>query len=357
MTTLYDWYRANHRRLPWRDTRDPYRVWVSEVMLQQTRVETVLGYYDRFVARYPDVATLAAAPLEEVLKVWEGLGYYARCRNLHRAAGIVVSRHGGSFPRSPEALASLPGVGRSTAGAIASIAFGVPAPVLDANVRRVLARLLDLRSDLSSPRNLGRLWKTASDLVLRAPDPGLHNQALMECGAMICTPDDPHCPDCPLNGRCRSRRRGTVDRIPAKRPPRVRPHLDIAVGVIVRPGGEVFVQRRPEHKMLGGLWEFPGGKVEPGESPEAAVRREVREELGVEVSVDREVTTVHHEYTHLRVTLHAFLCRIAQGEPSPCEAAAWTWTSVHDLSRYPFPRANQKVIAALAGLLPSPRDG
>ncbi len=248
-------------------------------------------------------------------------------------------------------------MGRSTAGAIASIAFGIPAPVLDGNVRRVLARLLDVRSDLSSPRTLARLWKMASDLVLRAPDPGLHNQALMECGAMICTPDNPRCPECPLNGRCRARRRGTVDRIPARRPPRVRPHLDIAVGVIVRPGGEVFIQRRPEHKMLGGLWEFPGGKVEPGESPEAAVRREVREELGVEVSVDRPVVTVRHEYTHLRVTLHAFLCRVTRGEPSPCDAAAWTWTPFHDLSRYPFPRANQKVIAALSGLLPSAPGG
>lgn len=350
MQALHDWFRENHRRLPWRDTRDPYRVWVSEVMLQQTRVETVLAYYDHFVARYPDVTTLAAAPLEEVLKVWEGLGYYARCRNLHRAAGIVATRHGGSLPRSPEALASLPGVGRSTAGAIASIAFGIPAPVLDGNVKRVIARLLDLRTDLSSPRNLARLWKTASDLVLRAADPGLHNQALMECGAMICTPDAPHCAECPLNGRCRARRRGTVDRIPARRPPRVRPHLDIAVGVIVRDGGEVFIQRRPEHKMLGGLWEFPGGKVEPGESPEAAAHREVREELGVEVSVDRKVTTVRHEYTHLRVTLHAFLCRVVQGEPSPCDAEAWTWTPLDDLARYPFPRVNQKVIAALAGL-------
>ncbi len=352
MQALYDWYRANHRRLPWRDTHDPYRVWVSEVMLQQTRVETVLAYYERFIARYPEPASLAAAPLEEVLKAWEGLGYYARCRNLHRAARLLVTHYGGALPRTVESLMALPGVGRSTAGAIASIAFGVRAPVLDGNVRRVLARLMDVRSDLSASQTLRRLWQAATDLVLRAPDPGLHNQALMECGAMICAPNDPRCPDCPLSGRCRARTRASADRIPARKPPRLRPHVVIAVGVIMREDGQVFIQRRPEHKMLGGLWEFPGGKMEPGESPEHAVQREVLEELGVEVTVVREVATVRHDYTHLRVTLHAFLCRAGRGEPSPRDASEWTWTPLDQIARYPFPRANHKVIEALRILAP-----
>lgn len=351
MQALYDWYRANHRRLPWRETRDPYRIWVSEVMLQQTRVETVIPYYAKFIARYPDVASLAAAPLEEVLKVWEGLGYYARCRNLHRAARVIVQQHHGVIPASPEALASLPGIGRSTANAIASLSWGFPAPVLDANVRRVLARLLDLRGDITSRRNLERLWEEATALVHHAPDPSLHNQALMECGAMICSPKDPHCPECPLNGRCRSHRRKTVAQVPARRTPRVRPHLDIAVGIIVRADGQVFLQKRPEFKMLGGLWEFPGGKVEPGETFEEAVRREIREELGVEVAVDREVAVVRHDYTHLKVTLHAYLCRITHGDPAPRVATDWTWTPFHDLRRYPLPRATLKAIEAASPLL------
>jgi len=317
-------------------------------MLQQTRVETVLPYYERFLARFPDLRSFAAASLQEALLVWEGLGYYARCRNLHRAARIVAAApHHGMIPATAEALRRLPGLGRSSAGAIASIAFGEAAPVLDANVKRVLARLYDERGGIADPKTLGRLWRIATRLVQTAPDPGLHNQALMELGAMHCTPDDPHCEECPLNGRCKSRRRGTTDRIPRRAPPRVRPHLDIAVGVIVRDGPSVFIQRRPDQKMLGGLWEFPGGKVEPGETPEQALHRELREELDVEVSGVRELTTVRHEYTHLKVTLHVFLCELGLQEPKPLAAKESCWTPIRALREFPFPRANRKVIEVL----------
>jgi A/G-specific adenine glycosylase len=264
---LLRWYDTARRDLPWRRTRDPYLIWIAEVMLVQTQVDTAIPYYNRFIARFPDVRSLAAASLDAVLKSWEGLGYYARARNLHAAAAIVVDRHGGRLPDDAAELQALPGIGPYMAAAIQSIAFGYPALALDGNVRRVLSRLYDL------PDPKPAALRQHGDAMVQER-PGDVNQALMDLGSAICTPRSPRCADCPLETLCLARQRGTVAERPGRRPAKRRPHYDIAVGVVWR-GDEILIAKRKPEGLLGGLWEFPGGKPEPGESLEAAVVREV----------------------------------------------------------------------------------
>jgi A/G-specific adenine glycosylase len=322
---LLRWYRKNRRPLPWRRSKDPYRVWVSEIMLQQTQVAAVIPYYERFLRRFPTVRALARAPLQEVLKMWEGLGYYARARNLHRAARTIRK-----WPRTAQAWRLLPGVGPYTAAAIASICFGEPVPVWDGNVRRVLCRLL------------GRESTMPSDWIPRET-PGDFNQALMELGQRICTPRRPDCPSCPLRRRCLARRRNMVDRLPPPNPSRRVPRLVIGLG-IVRRNGRVLIGRRPESKMLGGLWEFPGGKRRPREPVPDCVRREVREETGFGVDVGPRLALVDHRYSHLEVRLHAYDCRVRSGA---LRDRRFRWVRRSDLARYPFPAANLRILEAI----------
>ena len=344
---LSPWYLRHHRSLPWRRTTDPYRIWVSEIMLQQTRVDVVVPYYERFLAAFPDLAALAAADESRVLKLWEGLGYYARCRNLHRAAETIVSEHGGRFPETFEEVVGLPGIGRSTAGAILSFAWGMPLPILDGNVRRVLVRLSGEREDPRRGPAERRLWSLAATLVREAPDPGLHNQALMELGATICLPRHPVCHRCPVAASCAARAAGTEEQLPVRTPRRPLPHFDIAAVVLTNDAGEIFIQRRPPEGLLGGLWEFPGGKREAGESQEDAARRELTEELGVVVELGERVATVEHAYSHFRITLHAFHGWIVSGTPRPTAATDWSWVPRGDLDGYAFPAANRRVLEAL----------
>ena len=345
---LSRWYLEDHRDLPWRSTSDPYRIWVSEIMLQQPRVDVVVPYYERFLAAYPDVAALAAADEERVLKLWEGLGYYARCRNLHRAAQLIVAEHGGRFPERVEEVLALPGVGRSTAGAILSFAHGARLPILDGNVRRVLVRLTDEHADPRKGPAQRRLWAHAEACVDRAPDPGIHNQALMELGATICLPRNPACHRCPVAAACRARAAGTAEDLPVRTPKRPLPHFDIAAVVLENDDGDIYIQRRPLEGLLGGLWEFPGGKGEPGEGMEDAARRELREELGVEVDLGAPITTVDHAYSHFKITLHAYRGRIRRGTPRPTAATDWAWVPRSRLDDYAFPAANKRVLEALA---------
>ncbi|MEJ5359970.1 MAG: A/G-specific adenine glycosylase [Desulfobacterales bacterium] len=342
---LLAWYDRRRRHLPWRRTGDPYRIWVSEVMLQQTRVETVIAYYARFLRRYPTIARLAEAAPEEVLKAWEGLGYYARARNLHRAARILRERHGGSFPADPESFRALPGVGDYTAAAVYSIAFGRPLAVVDGNVRRVLARVLALPLPVDSAPGARRLRETA-DRLLSPRRPGDFNQAVMELGALVCTPRRPGCPGCPILDHCRAGRRGEASVYPRKRPSHPLPTVPVAVGVVFK-NGRVLVTRRPEEGLLGGLWEFPGGKIEPGEDPREACRREIAEETGLAVEVGEPLALIRHAYSHFRVELHAFRCRYLGGRVRRKRALAHRWLPPARLGELAFPRANQRLLPLL----------
>ena len=355
---LLTWWDANRADLPWRRTDDPYAIWIAEVMLQQTQIATVVPYYERWLARFPTVQTLAAAPLDDVLKAWEGLGYYSRARNLHASAQRIVAEHGGRLPNTLVELLKLPGVGRYTAGAVASIAYGVRAPVLDGNVIRVLSRVFDVADDVTQPATRERLWQLADDLV-PAARPGDFNQALMELGQTICVPQAPRCLICPLAAICLARQRGTQLERPV-RPPRKRtPHYDVVAAVIWRdggptPGGQFLIAQRPHAGLLGGLWEFPGGKVEPGETLPDALRREIGEELAIEVTPGDFLVEVAHAYTHFRITLRAFHAAYLGGEPQHPGVADHAWVTLDEVERYAFAVTDRKIIAALRRLLSTP---
>lgn len=336
---LLAWYDAARRDLPWRGEADPYRVWLSEVMLQQTRVETVRPYYARWVERFPTVQALAEAPLEEVLKAWEGLGYYSRARNFHAAVREVAARHGGRVPDDAAALRALPGVGRYTAGAVASIAFGREEPVVDGNVRRVLARLADDPAPAEES-----LWATAAELV-RGPRPGELNQALMELGATLCTPRHPRCGACPVAAHCAARAAGTQHARPAPKKAGPLPHEDTAVPIVAR-GGAVLLVRRPLDARLGGLWSFPTTVRRRGEALAAAAERGMREALGMEVRAGEEIGAVGHVFTHVRATYRALPCAAAPDvEPRPVAYLAAEWVPWERVGERALPVAQRKLAA------------
>jgi A/G-specific adenine glycosylase len=351
------WHEAEQRSLPWRmapaGQRDPYTVWVSEIMAQQTRLETVVDYFQRWMERFPTLALLAAADQQEVLKVWEGLGYYARARNLHRAAQAVMAQHGGVVPDDRKLLLQLPGIGAYTVGAILSLAYGRREPLLDGNVKRVLSRLADIAQPIDERATLALLWTLARAVVEAAPAgaAGTVNEALMELGALICTPQNPRCLLCPVAAHCRAAAQGTQAQRPVTRPRKRTPHMDVAAGVIW--AGDAYatpllITQRPQEKMLGGLWEFPGGKLEPQDADlQACLRREIGEELGIEIAVGEQLATVQHAFTHFRMSMHVFHARHLSGTPQSLGCAAWRWVELAEIDDYPFPVADRKVIALL----------
>ncbi|GAB4229533.1 MAG: A/G-specific adenine glycosylase [Deltaproteobacteria bacterium] len=328
--------------MAWRETRDPYRIWISEIMLQQTRVATVAPYYDRFLARFPDVESLANARQDEVMKAWEGLGYYSRARNLHKTAKIVLERHGGDLPKTVEALEALPGIGRSTAGAIAAIAFDVDAPVLDANARRVVARLFAVDGDPRSA-DVGKiLWERSAQLVRKGKgrDTAL---AVMDLGATICRPRFPLCGECPLRSACASSLRGLQNAIPPpNRAGRPLPHRDVVAAVFRRGDGAMFLERRPPDGLLGGMWAFPSGWRREGETLPEAMLRVVWEKLRVRAEIQRKAGAVRHAYSHCRITLHGFLCDCAGGRLPEGDGTGWLLRSLQ--RRYAIPRADRDLL-------------
>jgi len=344
---LLSWFARHARRLLWRHGRTPYRVWVAVVMLQQTRVETVLPYYERFLARFSTVESLAEASLEEVLKVWEGLGYYARARNLHAAARQIVSANDGQLPDTFEELLPLPGVGRYTAGAVASIAFGRDVAAVDGNVRRVLCRVFAIREDVTRSATRRKLETLATSLLPpgRAGD---FNEALMELGAVVCPPRAPRCDRCPLRDFCRARAQGEPETLPVRPSRRRVPHYEAAAAVTARADGRVLVAQRRADDMLGGLWEFPGGKREEGETLPECLAREMREELDVEVEVGESLVVVEHAYSHFRLTLHVFRCRLLAGEPRCLECADFRWATLAELDRLPMSVADRRIAQVLS---------
>jgi A/G-specific adenine glycosylase len=338
-------YDRHKRELPWRGESDPYRIWVSEVMLQQTRVEVVRERYHAFVSTFGSLRALASATEDRVLKAWEGLGYYGRARNLKRAAVAVESFHGGRLPGTASALAELPGFGAYTSAAVASIAFGEPVAVVDGNVARVVARLLDEDRDPTRGAVRARIAATAQAL-LDPSRPGDWNQAVMDLGATICVPRDPRCLVCPLAPTCRARAAGRTDRVPRRKPRAPVPHHVVAAGLVWR-DGRVLVGKRPSEGLLGGLHELPGGKVERGETLAAACAREVREETGLDVEVVELFRTVEHAYTHFRVTLHVFHCRPRSGRLRARGTEDLRFVPTAELEDLAFPRANRRVLEDL----------
>jgi len=345
---LLDWYDDHKRQMPWRETDDPYAIWVSEIMLQQTRVDTVRAYYRRFLEAFPTVEDLAAADRDEVLKLWEGLGYYSRARYLHEAAAQVVEEHNGQVPETMDAIRDLKGIGPYTAAAVLSIAYQKPHAVLDGNVARLLTRIYAVDADSTSSTTKRHLRRLANELLNRER-PADFNQAMMELGSTVCTPTSPDCDACPVSTVCRAHAEGDEERYPVTPESKPVPHHDIAVALIFDDDGRLLIQRRPDEGQLAGLWEFPGGKYEEDvdDSMEAACRREIQEELGVDIAIEEPFYTLKHAYTHFKITLHAFRCRIVDGAPTAREDQPMTWVTLDELEEYAFPRANGKLIEEL----------
>src|SRR5262245_32107602 len=319
---LLTWYRRHRRRLPWRETPDPWRVWVSEVMLQQTQVSTALPYYQRFVARFPDARALARAKPAQVLEAWAGLGYYRRARHLHEAAAIVVREHAGRVPSEPRAFAALPGVGRYTLGAVLSMGFGRPLPVLDGNVARVLSRWTAAPLSVKRPTDAKRLWDLAERLVPRGAGaaPGDWNQSLMELGALVCTPRAPRCEACPVRRHCRAHALGIQHRLPPVAARRAPVRIRRAVA-LVRDGGRVLVARR-EGSLLAGLWEPPGVELASSEDPGARLARRLAE-LGVRARLRSLGRSVRHTITHRDIRVELWEGELAGAAPRNNESARW----------------------------------
>ena len=338
---LLRWYAANRRRLPWRGKKSPYQVWVSEIMLQQTRVDAVVPYYRRWMKRFPTVRSLALASQRDVLRQWEGLGYYARARNLHQSAKIVVRQYRGRLPSRRQDLLALPGIGDYTAGAISSIAFGLDEPVLDGNVRRVLARAFAVAERADSSVGTAILHELA---VANLPPgrAGDFNQALMDLGATVCLPARPRCGICPLAPVCEANRLGMQDRFPVLRPRNRIPHL--VLGAVVALDRErALIARRQSQGLLGGMWEFPnaslGSQARLADPLESQFVKELHKSYGLRLGSHRPLVTIQHAYSHFRVTVHAYRCTIAPFHVRP----GMRWTSIRDLSRFPMGKVDRQI--------------
>lgn len=343
---LTNWFAANRRCLPWRQNRTPYRVWISELMLQQTRVDQVVPYFERWMARFPTLDALAAASVDDVLKLWEGLGYYSRARRIHATALLLVRERAGAFPDTLEGLQALPGIGPYTAAAIGSLAYGLDAAVVDGNVIRVLARVFAFRGDTAGASGRKRLQGWA-DALLPHGRAAEFNEAMMELGATVCMPRQPRCEACPLRKVCRAAAKGSPEKFPVKAARKRVPHKHVGAAVIIDAKGRYLIAQRRHEDMLGGLWEFPGGKQEPGETMEACIAREILEELGVSIEVGPHLVTVRHAFSHFTMDLHAHSCRLVSGRPRALQCAAVKWSTRAGLDQHAFGRADRRIIDAL----------
>jgi A/G-specific adenine glycosylase len=341
-TTLLGWFGQHARDLPFRRTQDPYRIWLSEIMLQQTQVKTVIPYYERFLKKLPTIQALADAKLDTVLKLWQGLGYYTRAKSLHKAAQVIVQKHGGQFPRTFEEILALPGIGRYTAGAIGSIAFGLHKPVLDGNVIRVFCRWYAIEKNPADTKIREELWLIAQEL-LPAKNCGDWNQSLMELGSEICTPKNPQCDQCPVRQFCMAFEKGLQDTLPLRTKKKTTPHYTVAIAVILNKEGKLLIDKRKPEGFLGGLWELPGGKKQAGETLKQAVQREVLEETGLNVHVEKKLCVVKHAYSHFSVTLHTYLCKPVTDKARAITCEQIKWIRLTDLHRFAFPSGTMKI--------------
>jgi len=333
-TLLLQWFKKNGRDLPWRKTRDPYAIWVSEIMLQQTQVSTVIPYYQKFLKSFPTIHHLAKADLSKVLKVWEGLGYYSRARNLHRASKIIVSRFSGKIPSNPKDLLALPGIGRSTAGAILSFAYNKEAPILDGNAKRVLSRLFAL-----SGKSERLLWQISESLIPKGPRSNPFNQALMDLGAMVCTPKDPQCSRCPFRNPCKGKAKGDPESFPTKPPKKRIPHIN-AVGAVIERDGKVLLKKRPPRGLLGGLWEFPNWKTKG--KRRLRLRNCIKKEMGMAVEVKDSIGTFKQTYSHFKFTLHVYGCQSLNGKGNG------RWVFLRSLHLFPMSRIHRRIAETIS---------
>lgn len=348
---LLKWYNKNQRNLPWRKTTDPYHIWVSEVMLQQTQVDTVIPYYKRFLKLFPNLKLLARADLNVVLKAWEGLGYYARARNLRKAAAVVLDKHQGRVPEDEDDFRALPGVGEYICAAVLSIAFKKPLAVVDGNVKRVLARLLLINTPVNDSKN-PKTFSEAADLLLARKNPHLFNQAMMELGALICRPKNPDCLNCPLQKFCKANQGNLVEKFPKRIKTKKVPTYHIAAGVVFKKGKILITRRKPEG-LLGGLWEFPGGKKLKNETLETTCIREIKEEVNLDVKVIKKLTTVKHAYTHFKIIMDVFTCDFVKGRIKLNGPDNFCWIRLDQIDNYPLPKATLKALSGLYGEMKS----
>ncbi|NNF98765.1 MAG: A/G-specific adenine glycosylase [Desulfobacteraceae bacterium] len=337
---LIPWYHANRRDLPWRNTKDPYCIWVSEVMLQQTQVSTVVPYYRQFMIYYPDIPHLASAPEEDILKRWEGLGYYARARNLLKAAGEIAAKYDGKIPDQWDLFRSLPGVGDYIASAVLSIAHGAAYAVVDGNVKRVMARLFCI-DDPVNQANSHKVFSVLAKAMLEKNDPGTYNQAVMELGALICKPKTPACDRCPVSSLCGAHKNAKTDVYPVRIKAKKTPVREMATGIIYKKN-KLLIIRRPSRGLLGGLWEFPGGQIRNMESTGDACIRTIAEKVNLNIEVDRLLTRVDHAYTHFKIKMDVFTCEYISGRVKLNGPMDFRWVSQDSLTRFPFHKAIHK---------------
>ena len=340
--SLQKWFEEHQRKLPWRGVQDPYLIWVSEVMLQQTQVIKVIDYYQKFIERFPNVQQLAEAPLQDVLKVWEGLGYYARARNLHNAAITVITELNGEIPKEYDTFRKLSGVGDYSAAAVLSIAFDQPYAAVDGNIKRVLSRLYQLKAPVNDASST-KVYQQHADELLDSQRPGLFNQAMMELGATLCRPQSPTCLVCPVKTYCEVFHKSSQSEYPKRRTTKAIPEHQMVAAVIYRESKVLLIQR-PLDGLLGGLWEFPNGRLTENETSEEGCFRNINETVNLSVSNPKFLTRVKHAFTHYKIVVDVFQCDYVSGEvvlDGPIDAK---WVDVAEVSGYPLPRATHKFL-------------
>ncbi len=344
-SSLLSWYDAHDRDMPWRGESDPYKIWVSETMLQQTQVSTVRDYYLRWLERFPDIESVATAPTDDVLKHWEGLGYYSRARNFHHSCQTLNSKDG-RVPEGMDEFKTLKGVGPYIASAVQSIAFNIPAGVVDGNVNRVATRLFAYKEAPSKNKN--KIEKFMS-LIINKKRPGDINQAIMDLGRYVCKPARPLCSECPISISCMALERGIQSDLPIKIKKAKKPHHDVAVGIIWDEE-KLLITKRKEEGLLGGLWEFPGGKMKKNENIKSAIKREIKEELSINIKPGRVIHRVDHHYSHFSVTINAVNCSYSGGQIKLSGPTDFKWISTSKLQSYAFPKASIKLFNVIKEL-------
>ena len=337
---LLSWYDSNKASMPWRDDPNTYHIWLSEIMLQQTQVKTVIPYYYKWLQLFPTIYDVANADEQDILKAWEGLGYYSRAINFLDACKTVVNDYNGNIPTNQEDFLKLKGVGPYIDAAVRSIAYNDVVPTIDGNVNRVVARLLCLDNAVNKERS--KIYDFLMDCIDKLR-PGDFNQALMDLGREICKPKKPICNECPIINQCQAYQKNTIQDYPVKLKSKKIPHYNVAVGVIWK-NNDILIAKRQLGGLLGGLWEFPGGKLSDSESAEECVIREIQEEVGINVEIKSFISTIKHQYSHFSISMDSFHCLYIDGDPQPKTSSEIKWISPLDIDKFPFPKANHKFI-------------